>query len=229
MGRMVEAAARQRGHKIVAVIDVGNLSDIESDEFRSADVAIEFTTPSAAPGNILAALREGVAVVSGSTGWDNRHEEVEKQCRQLAGALLTSHNFSVGMNIFMAINRKLAKIMAGYPGYSPRLKEIHHVHKLDHPSGTAVTLARELMDNYPAKTRWEETLTGDEHTLPVTVEREGEVCGIHEVSWVSHPDKISIRHEAFSREGFALGAVLAAEWLSGRTGIFTMRDVMQLD
>lgn len=227
MGRMVEKATLSRGHEITARIDADNRNDFDSEGFLSADVAIEFTTPASAPDNILEALRRKVAVVSGSTGWNSRREAIEAECRKLEGALLTSSNFSIGMNIFMEINRRLTSLMSAFGEYSPRLREIHHIHKLDHPSGTAVTLADDLISLSPVKERWEETLIGDEKTLPVTVEREGEVCGIHEISWVSHADKISIRHEAFNREGFALGAVLAAEWLNGKKGIYGMGDVME--
>lgn len=218
MGHMIEQVARTRGHVIVARIDKDNSEDIHSDAFRSADVAIEFTTPMTAEQNIRAAWAEGVPVVCGSTGWDSAKliEEIRTYSpwgdMGKAGLIWTS-NFSLGVNILFAMNERLAKIMQAYPQYTPAIEEVHHVHKLDHPSGTAKTLGEQI-PGFDMDT--------------ITSIREGEVPGIHTVTWDSEVDTISLRHSAKSREGFALGAVLAAEWLKGKTGFHTMQEVLGL-
>lgn len=229
MGHIIEEIARSRGHEIVKIIDEDNLHELASKEFRSADVAIEFTRPEAAVDNILKCFAAGVPVVSGTTGWTESLPELEDMCRKGDGTLLWSSNFSVGMNIFMALNRYLTKIMARFPEYHPEMEEIHHIHKLDHPSGTAITLAEDLIALYPGVNAWkepEEHSTPAEDILAITARREGEVPGIHTVRWDSPADEISITHSAHSRAGFALGAVLAAEWLPGHKGFFSMKDVM---
>ncbi len=229
MGHIIEEIARTRGHEIVKIVDEDNLHELASSEFRSADVAIEFTRPEAAVDNILKCFAAGVPVVSGTTGWTDSLPELQDMCRKGDGTLLWSSNYSVGMNIFMALNRYLTKIMAGFPEYHPEMEEIHHVHKLDHPSGTAIALAEDLIEVYPRVNRWEEPAEGsatEEDVLSITAKREGEVPGIHTIRWDSIADEISITHSAHSRAGFALGAVLAAEWLPGHKGFFTMKDVM---
>lgn len=228
MGRMVEQEALRRGHEITARIDLGTEDNFDSEGFAAADMVIEFSTPKSAPGNITEALRRGKPVVSGSTGWNSGRWQVEAECSSEGGRMLVSSNFSLGMNLMMDLNRRLAAMMSVAGGYEPRLSETHHIHKLDHPSGTAVTLAEDLIAGYAPKKQWKEAILPDEDTLGVTVVREGEVCGIHEVAWVSDADRISIRHEAFNRSGFALGAVVAAEWLAERgPGIYAMEDVMR--
>ena len=211
MGHIIEAIALKRGHKVVCIIDQDNLGDFESEAFASADVAIEFTTPQTAADNIQRAWKAGVPVVCGTTGWD-----VESLKQQLLPnstqplhyptlSLMWSSNYSVGVNILFALNKQLAKFMEAYPEYMPHMTEVHHIHKLDAPSGTAKTLQEAI---------------GEERLAVTDIEsiREGEVPGIHTVTWDSEVDSISISHSAKSREGFALGAVIAAEWMKGKTG-----------
>lgn len=229
MGRLIEEIAKSRGHEIVAVIDVDNREDFHSENFRSADVAIEFSVPSAGPENILECFREGVPVVSGTTGFNDRLPEFRKMCDEGKGTLLHSSNFSIGVNIFRALNRYLAGIMKDFPAYSPYMSETHHIHKLDHPSGTAVTLADELVEACPALEGWyEPTLESrpEKSWLPLSAIREGEVPGIHTIKWESDADFISITHSAKNRTGFASGAVRAAEWLAGKKGFFTMGEML---
>lgn len=229
MGRMIEEILKERGHKIVCIIDEDNHADIESEAFASADVAIEFSRPSAAVDNILHAFSAGVPVVSGTTGWTESLPELKEMCQRGRGTLLWSSNFSIGMNMFMAVNRFLAKLMSNFDEYAPSMEEVHHIHKLDHPSGTAITLAEQLMEADPAIKEWKECEEGavvKGTTLPITAIREGEVPGIHSITWDSPADEIIITHSAKTRRGFAMGAVLAAEWLKGKSGFFTMKDVL---
>lgn len=230
MGRFIEEIALSRGHKIVSIIDEHNLEEFASKEFASADVAIEFTRPNSAVDNILKCFAAGVPVVSGTTGWTDSLPELQAMCAKKEGTLLWSSNFSVGMNIFMALNRYLTSVMAKFPEYSASMEEVHHIHKLDHPSGTALTLAEDIISLYPSLKGWKEPADEseviEEDLLPITAIREGEVPGIHSITWSSQADEITITHSAHSRAGFALGAVLAAEWLPGHSGYFTMSDVM---
>ncbi len=229
MGHMIEEILKQRGHEIVAVIDEENRDEFASRAFASADVAIEFTRPEAAVDNLLHAFAAGVPVVCGTTGWLDSMPEIKEICLKGEGTLLWSSNFSIGMNIFMALNRYLADIMVNFPQYQPSLEEVHHVHKLDHPSGTAITLAEELIARTPSLQTWEEPADGATAApgkLPVKAVREGEVPGIHSITWDSEADSITISHSAKSRRGFALGAVLAAEWLAGKKGFHTMAEML---
>ncbi|MBO5361918.1 MAG: 4-hydroxy-tetrahydrodipicolinate reductase [Paludibacteraceae bacterium] len=209
MGHMIESIALERGHEIVCIIDQNNLCDFESEAFASADVAIEFTTPQTAEQNIRRAWAAGVPVVCGTTGWD---VEAIKQEAQETG-LMWSSNYSIGVNILFALNRQLAKLMVAYPDYTPHMTEVHHIHKLDAPSGTAKTLQEAI---------------GEERLPIADVEsiREGEVPGIHTVVWDSEVDTISISHSAKSRKGFALGAVIAAEWMKGKTGWHDFSEII---
>ena len=228
MGRLIEAIARERGHEIVAVIDVDNREDFQGEAFRSADVAIEFSVPSAGYDNILECFRARVPVVSGTTGFGHRLSELAELCKKGEGTLLHSTNFSIGVNIFRALNRYMAAIMTDFPSYRPYMSETHHIHKLDHPSGTAVTLADELVEACPGVEGWYEPALENrpEGWLPVSSVREGEVPGIHTVKWESDVDFISLTHSAKSRAGFASGAVRAAEWLAGRKGFFSMGQML---
>lgn len=228
MGHAIEKIARERGHEIVAVIDIDNVADIHGPAFASADVAIEFTTPATAPTNIIEAARAGVPVVCGSTGWGASRAEVEQAVTEAGGTLLVSSNFSIGVNILFALNRRLAAIMNNLPQYRPQLDEVHHIHKLDHPSGTAITLAEGLIDNVGRIDRWAETApaSAPADVLPVECERRGEVPGIHTIEWTSPVDTITISHSAKSREGFALGAVMAAEWAASRKGILSLDQML---
>lgn len=224
MGRMIEEIARQRGHEIVSIIDVDNQEDFSSEAFRSADVAIEFTSPHAAYGNVCRAFDEGVKVVSGSTGWIKQYgDDVRRRCEQDGCTLLWASNFSIGVGIFAAVNRYLATIMNKFPQYDVELEETHHVHKLDHPSGTAITLAEDIVEVIDRKEGWAENTT-DPTLLRVDDIRRGEVPGIHTIRYDSDADLITISHDAHNRRGFALGAVLAAEWVEGQQGFLTIDD-----
>ena len=238
MGRMIEEIALQRGHEIVCKIDVNNAQDFDSPEFASADVAIEFTNPTVAYGNYLKAFKHNVKVVSGSTGWmDDHKSDVEALTKDGKQTLFWASNFSIGVAIFSAVNRYLAKIMNSFPQYDVEMEETHHVHKLDAPSGTAITLAEEVIENLDRKTEW---VKGFQHNadgtedgsndvadkqLAIASIRRDEVPGIHSISYDSKADKITITHDAHSRKGFALGAVLAAEYTKEHTGLLTTSDL----
>ena len=240
MGRMIEAICKERGHRIVSIIDVDNQQDFDSPEFASADVAIEFTSPTAAYGNYLRAFKAGVKVVSGSTGWMKDHEaDVRRMCREEGKTLFWASNFSIGVAIFSAVNRYLAKIMNQFAQYDVRMEETHHIHKLDAPSGTAITLAEEIVDGLDRKRSWTK---GEQHLADGTIEgtndvpadqlaiesiRRDEVPGIHSVIYNSEADAITITHDAHSRKGFALGAVLAAEYTKDHEGLLTTKDLFK--
>ncbi len=226
MGHVIERIARSRGHEIVCIIDAGNTADFDSPAFASADVAIEFSIPSTAFNNCVTALERGVKVVSGTTAWTDRLPEVKALTERLGGTFFWSSNYSIGVNIFFALNRYLATMMAGFSQYSPEMTEIHHVHKLDHPSGTAITLAEGIIESDPAVTGWTEEKNSSANELTINHIREGEVPGTHIIKWDSPVDTITIEHCAKSREGFALGAVVAAEWIAGRSGFLTMDNLM---
>lgn len=227
MGRMIEQIALERGHEIVSIIDIDNQQDFESEAFSSADVAIEFTTPWTAYDNYLKAWKAGVKVVSGSTGWMKEHgDEVRKACTEEGKTLFWASNFSVGVAIFSAVNTYLARIMNQFEQYDVNMVETHHVHKLDAPSGTAITLAEGIVENLDRKTRW-----GLHETAPDVLRiddiRRKEVPGIHTITYDSPEDLITITHDAHSRAGFALGAVLAAEYTAKHQGLLTMSDLFQ--
>ena len=225
MGKTIEQIARQRGHQIVSIIDINNTADFDSEAFRSADVAIEFTTPATALGNYMRCFEANVPVVSGTTGWLSHLDEVKAKCEQEGKTFFYASNFSVGVNIFFALNRYLAKIMNGFPAYDVRMTEVHHIHKLDAPSGTAITLGEGILDNVERKERWTLETAEQPTDLPIHAIREGEVPGIHEIIYESEADTISIKHDAKSRAGFALGAVIAAEFTAGKKGFLGMNDL----
>lgn len=230
MGKMIEGIALERGNEISCRIDKDNQEDFNSDAFRNSDVAIEFTTPATAVENIEHCFKAGVPVVCGTTGWTARLDEMKQRCEKGEGTLLWASNFSIGVNIFMAVNRYLARIMNNFPGYTPRMVETHHIHKLDHPSGTAITLAEGIIDSTERIGGWEEieeTGNAEEGKLGIAHRREGEVPGIHTIIWDSSVDDISITHSAKSRAGFALGAVMAAEWLATRRGWHSIDEMMR--
>ena len=227
MGHMIEQTARERGHEIVSIIDIDNQDDFDSDAFASADVAIEFTSPQAAFGNYLKAWEQGVKVVSGSTGWMKDHgDEVRRLCTDGGRTLFWASNFSIGVAIFSAVNRYLANIMNQFAQYDVEMEETHHVHKLDHPSGTAITLADEIVERLDRKTAWAEDTT-DPSLLRIDHIRRGEVPGIHTIRYDSDADCITISHDAHSRRGFALGAVLAAEFTAQHDGLLTISDMFK--
>lgn len=240
MGKMIESICKERGHKIVSIIDIDNQQDFDSPEFASADVAIEFTSPTAAYGNYLRAFKAGVKVVSGSTGWMKNHgDDVRRMCTEEGKTLFWASNFSIGVAIFSAVNRYLAKIMNQFPQYDVHMEETHHIHKLDAPSGTAITLAEEIVNDLDRKTSW---VKGEQHLANGTVEgtnnvaadqlaiesiRRDEVPGIHSIIYDSEADCINITHDAHSRKGFALGAVLAAEYTQQHSGLLTTSDLFK--
>jgi 4-hydroxy-tetrahydrodipicolinate reductase len=226
MGHAIEEIARARGHEIVLTIGIENIEDNTVENIRKADVAIEFTGPEIAFNNIIRCIDAGVPVVSGSTGWLERYEEAKNYCLASNGALLYASNFSVGVNIFFALNKKLAELMAPHKGYDVRMKEIHHTAKKDAPSGTAITLAEGIISQNPKKTNWVNNESADPGTLVIISERTDPAPGTHIVTYASDVDYIEIMHTAHNRQGFATGAVLAAEFLLGKKGIFSMQEVL---
>jgi len=229
MGRAIEAIAQKQGHEIVWRIGRDNRDAATPELLRQADVAIEFSRPDAAYANVMACLEAGVPVVSGTTDWLEQLADAEAWCAQHKGALIWASNFSVGVNLFFALNRYLAQLMDSRPEYRPSLTEIHHVHKLDAPSGTARTLAQDLLALSQRLHDWRLSPAPAGATdLPITSVREGEVPGTHTVRWNSPVDEITIEHQAHSRTGFAAGAVLAAQWLIGKTGVYRMEDVLEI-
>ena len=238
MGRMIEQIAVERGHEIVSIIDIDNQDEFESARFAEADVAIEFTNPMAAYGNYLKAFEKGVKVVSGSTGWMKEHgDEVRRLCNEGGQTLFWASNFSVGVAILQAVNRYLAHIMNSFPQYGVRMKETHHIHKLDAPSGTAITLAEDIVDEMDRLNTWTKgtlvapdgSVSGEQacaaDALAIDSVRRDEVPGIHTIQYDSEADSITITHDAHSRKGFALGAVLAAEYTANHSGLLTISDM----
>ena len=226
MGKIIERIALKRGHEIVSIIDIDNRDDFKSDAFKSADVAIEFTVPQVALDNYKQAFEAGVAVVSGTTGWADQQEKVKADVLKNGYTLFWSSNFSLGVNIFMAVNKYLAKIMNRFPEYNVEMTEVHHTQKLDAPSGTAITLAEGILDNIDRKTGWVKEIQQNDNELAIKSIREGQVPGIHTIRYESFADIIEITHDAKSREGFALGAVLAAEFTCGKKGFLGMNDML---
>ena len=212
MGKTIEQIALNRGHQIVSIVDINNPEEFQSANFKSADVAIEFTTPATAFDNYMKSFAAGVPVVSGTTGWLDRIGEIKEKCEKEGKTFFYASNFSIGVNIFFALNKYLAKIMNNFPSYNISMTETHHIHKLDAPSGTAITLAEGIIENVDRKDRWTLETAEQPTDLPIHAIREGEVPGIHEVTYESDVDYISIRHDAKSRAGFALGAVVAWVW-----------------
>ncbi|WP_300026460.1 4-hydroxy-tetrahydrodipicolinate reductase [uncultured Maribacter sp.] len=222
MGQMIEQIAVSRGHEIVAKIDENS----ENIDFSIMDVAIDFSMPKAAYGNISKCLHNDIPVISGTTGWLDKYDDAVSLCEEKKGAFIYASNFSLGVNIFFELNNYLAKMMQNLPEYKVELEEIHHTQKLDAPSGTAITLAEGVIAN-SNYTEWKLDSSA-EKTLKITSKRIGKVPGTHTVAYNSDVDSIEIKHTAHNREGFALGAVTAAEWIIGKTGVFSMRDVLNL-
>lgn len=220
MGKSIEKIALKRGHEIVLKVN----QDIENQPLERADVAIDFSVPEVAFKNITTCFSKGVPVVSGTTGWLERFEQAIDQCKASDGAFIYASNFSLGVNLFFELNRKLAGLMEGFDQYEPSIEEIHHVHKLDAPSGTAISLAEQVLE-HSSKKQWAlDKATRDQ--LLISAKREDEVPGTHSVCYESAIDQVTIEHKAFNRDGFALGALLAAEWIKDKKGVFTMKDVL---
>jgi len=241
MGHMIEKIATERGHEIVCIIDIDNQEDFDSRAFKSAEVAIEFTTPSTAYRNIVKAMEKDVKVVTGSTGWTEEHyDDINKLCKEEDKTLFWSSNFSLGVYLFNKLNIWLSQIMNNYPEYDVNLTETHHIHKLDAPSGTAITLAENIIKNLDRKNEWvkgdyikenENIISPSEKSsinqLSIKSIRKDEIPGIHTITYDSRYDKIEITHDAHNREGFALGAVLAAEFTRNHCGLLTMDDMFK--
>ena len=226
MGHEIEAAAIGRGHSIDLVVDLDNRHDLEKAKPLGIEVAIEFTTPDAAFENVLECLRMQIPVVCGTTGWLKNYEDAVRICLKNETSFIHSSNFSIGVNILFRLNSTLAGMMNHYAEYKPFIEEIHHVKKLDAPSGTAITLAKGIYSENQSFSGWHFEAEQKEGSIPMRSVREGAVPGIHTVSWESDFDVISLRHEAKNRKGLALGAVIAAEFIFNRKGIFTMNDVL---
>ncbi|RZS93276.1 4-hydroxy-tetrahydrodipicolinate reductase [Aquimarina brevivitae] len=222
MGKTIEKIATDRGHHIVLRVD----KDDTDYELADADVAIDFSVPNAAVSNITKCITKGVPVVSGTTGWLEEYDKVIALCKEKKGAFIYASNYSLGVNLFFELNKKLAKMMNGISDYEVTMEEIHHTQKLDAPSGTAITLAEGIIAN-SKKEKWSLD-QGDATTIPITAKRIENVPGTHSITYSSAVDDIEIKHTAHDRSGFALGAVIAAEWLHGKTGVYTMKDVLGL-
>lgn len=227
MGKEIEKIALSRGHEIVSIIDVNNESDFTSEAFRSADVAIEFTSPQSALANFRRCFDANVPVVAGTTGWYDHVDEMKAVCEKEGKTFFYASNFSLGVNIFFALNKYLAKIMNQYPDYEVKMEEVHHTHKLDAPSGTAITLAEGVLENIERKDAWKLESAQAATDLVIHAIRRGEVPGIHEIIYESEVDTISIKHDAKNRKGFALGAVVAAEFTAGKKGFLGMGDLLK--
>jgi 4-hydroxy-tetrahydrodipicolinate reductase len=231
MGKEIEKIAIERGHQIVCRIDLNSPDSFDSDAFRSAEAAIEFTMPEAAYNNYMNCFKQNVPVVSGTTGWLDKLPQIKEMCQNQGKTFFYASNFSLGVNIFFAINKQLAKLMTKTDGYDVKMTEVHHTQKLDAPSGTAITLAEGVLENYPSKKSW--TLANDNANikadeLAITAVREGQVPGIHTITYDSEVDEITIHHSAKSRKGFAFGAVLAAEYVKDHKGFLGMNDLLNL-
>lgn len=226
MGHMIEDIAVDRGHEIVLRLNIDNLEDFTQHNISKANVAIEFTGPDSAYENVKQCIQFGIPVVSGSTGWNNKIADIQELCLERGGSFLHTSNFSIGVNIFFALNRQLAKLMASHPEYEVSMREIHHTEKKDAPSGTAVTLAEQVLAELPRKQRWVNQPARSGEELSIISERIDPAAGRHEVKYSSEIDDLEIVHTAHNRKGFALGAVLAAEYIHDKKGVFQMKDVL---
>jgi 4-hydroxy-tetrahydrodipicolinate reductase len=228
MGKAIEEIALKRGHQIVLKIDEPNLPDYTKENISKADVAIEFTGPHSAFENVKKGIEFGIPLVCGSTGWLQKFDEIKKLCDQKKGSFIYASNYSVGVNIFFEVNKKLTALMVAHRDYEVQVTEIHHTQKKDAPSGTAITIAEQILENLPAKKNWVNHISDNPEELEIISERIDPAPGIHKVKYSSAIDDIEIIHTAHNRQGFALGAVLAAEYIHDKKGIFTMKDVLNL-
>jgi 4-hydroxy-tetrahydrodipicolinate reductase len=228
MGKEIERIAVSRGHKITLIIDIQNPNDLTVENLRKCDVAIEFTIPKSAIQNYYKCFEAGIPVVSGTTGWLDKKEEVYNRCKETRGTFFYGSNFSVGVNLFFEINRKLAELMSKRDEYQLEMTEVHHTQKLDAPSGTAISLAEDIIEKMDSKTAWVNDKVHAKNEFNIKSERRGEVPGIHTIKYESEVDFIEITHNAKSRVGFAFGAVLAAEYCLTHRGILTMKDLLNI-
>ena len=224
MGKVIEKIAKKRGHKIIYRIDENCINY----DLKKVDIAIDFSTPKAAFSNINMALENFIPIISGTTGWLDNYNKAVKLCNEKNGAFLYASNFSLGVNIFFEINRQLAKIMSNHPEYVIKMKEIHHIEKIGAPSGTAITLAESIIKETDYQ-KWSLNKDFKENEISIEAQRLSDKTGTHEVIYKSDIDEIKIKHAALNREGFGLGAVIAAEWLIGKKGVFSMKDVLNIN
>lgn len=224
MGQTIEKIAIKRGHNIVLKVDKGDTNY----DITKADVAIDFSIPDVAYGNITNCLKNNVPVISGTTGWLDKYDDALAVCKENNGAFIYASNYSLGVNIFFELNKTLAKMMSNLKQYNVSMEEIHHTQKLDAPSGTAISLANDLIAEHTSYNAWELDKATNEKNIPIVAKRIKDVPGTHTVDYVSEVDTIHIEHVAHNRQGFALGAVVAAEWIIGKTGVFTMNDVLNI-
>jgi 4-hydroxy-tetrahydrodipicolinate reductase len=227
MGKEIEKIAISRGHEVVSRIDPVSGEDFTSPALRTADVVIEFTVPAAALNNYRECFKLNLPVVSGTTGWLNQINEIREWCEKKGQTFFYASNFSIGVNVFFALNRHLAQLMNPHPGYNVSMTEVHHTQKLDAPSGTAITLAEDIIDGLDRKSKWELDKQSDASSIEIKALREGAVPGIHTIKYESDVDEIIIHHSAKSRQGFALGAVVAAEFAAKNKGFLTMKDMLK--
>lgn len=228
MGKEIEKIALGRGHSIVLKIDKDNAENVKATDLQGADVVIEFSTPHTVLENIRMCFDAKVPVVVGTTGWYEHFESIRQDCSRLDGGLFHATNFSLGVNLFFKLNTYLARLMNHFPEYEIEMEEIHHVHKLDKPSGTAISLAGQILAEVNRKKTWTLDANADKASIRIEDKREGEVPGTHIIKYTSAIDDIEIMHKAHNRQGFALGAVLAAEFMAGKTGIHTMNDLLKM-
>lgn len=226
MGKTIERIAEARGHNVIMRISTANKHEMTLDNLRPVDVAIEFTMPEAAKENVETCLKAGVSVVCGTTGWTHNLDHVKMTAIENKASFLWTSNFSVGVNIFFEVNKLLAFLMNNQPSYEVTVEETHHTQKKDAPSGTAITIAEQILNNLERKKHWAKEISNDNTLLPIISHRIEDVPGTHNVKYSSPIDDIEIIHTAHNRDGFALGAVLAAEYIAGKQGIFTMKDVL---
>jgi 4-hydroxy-tetrahydrodipicolinate reductase len=229
MGKEIEKIAHERNHLISLIIDINNPKELTAENLKKAEVAIDFSVPETAYSNIMACFEAGIPVVSGTTGWLDKFDEVTDFCKNNGKTFFYASNYSIGVNIFFAINKRLAELMNKFTEYNVEIEETHHIHKLDAPSGTAITIANDIINKLDRKTVWELDKSSNIQSIKIKAIREGEVPGIHIVNYDSPVDSIEIKHSAKSRKGFALGAVLAAEFICKKTGFFTMNNLMHAE
>lgn len=228
MGKEIEKIAIERGHTISLIIDISNKADLTIQNLKKADVAIDFSIPESAFDNILVCFEAGIPIVSGTTGWLDKFNVVTKICRDKNQTFFYASNYSLGVNLFFHLNRKLARMMNGFENYNVSMTEIHHTQKLDAPSGTAISLANDIVNLIDRKKRWELNVNSGEDVLGINAVREGTVPGTHIITYDSDIDSIEIKHAAKGRRGFAFGAVLAAEFIKNKKGLFSMDDLLKL-